>query len=137
MIEVLIGDDKAYFEKKYIILDPSALESAIDIKKINEEGFREEDAKLDNFSFHHEDDDIEEVETDIVDDLDDIEIIDDIQSKGSDLEMLQIKLQKSLQELEDIRSDMNKTFTSTDTIQSTIVSIRGMLDALRKDQFSN
>jgi DNA repair exonuclease SbcCD ATPase subunit len=52
----------------------------------------------------------------------------------SDLEMLSAKLKKSLAELEDIKAGMNNTFTSTDTISSTIQNLRGMLDALKKDQ---
>jgi hypothetical protein len=39
-----------------------------------------------------------------------------------------------LEELEDIRSEMKNTFTSTDTISTTITSLKGMLDALKKDQ---
>lgn len=53
---------------------------------------------------------------------------------ASDLEILRSKLKKSLAELEEIRSEMKSSFTSSDTISSTIQSIRGMLDALKKDQ---
>ena len=51
----------------------------------------------------------------------------------SDLEILSAKLKKSIQDLEDVRSEMKNTFTSTDTIQSTITSLKGMIDALQKD----
>jgi hypothetical protein len=39
-----------------------------------------------------------------------------------------------MQELEGIRGEMKNTFTSTDTISNTITSLRGMLDALKRDQ---
>jgi hypothetical protein len=58
-------------------------------------------------------------------------------SNPNEHEVLRAKLQKSLADLEDIRSEMKTSFTSTDTITSTINAINGMLDALKKDQMGN
>jgi hypothetical protein len=55
---------------------------------------------------------------------------------SSDLEMLRAKLKKSLAELEELKGDMQNTFTSSDTLSMTIQSLRGMLDALKKDQMN-
>jgi hypothetical protein len=55
------------------------------------------------------------------------------ESSPTNIEVLRAKLKKSLQELEEIKGEMKNTFTSTDTISSTITSIKGMLDALKKD----
>jgi hypothetical protein len=71
----------------------------------------------------------EETEDDIKISIDDL----DRDHKESQ-EDLQAKLTKSLVDLENIRADMSNSFTSTDTISSTIMSIKGMLDAMRKDQ---
>lgn len=54
-------------------------------------------------------------------------------SPNADLEILQAKLQKSMEELEAIKAQMGNTFTSTDTINSTITALRGMIDAMKKD----
>ena len=93
-----------------------------------------------------EDDDDEDDEDDDDDDEDDsIKIsVSDLNDEPESMfknepaqedgEILRAKLNKSLEELEDIRSGMQNTFTSTDTISTTITSLKGMLDALKKDQ---
>ena len=163
MVEVKIGDDVVFIEKKYIDLDSSAMEKP-DLEtsvKPKVELLDEEDDE-DNFSLdlpQDIEDDEEEVDT-ILDEPtageeegvlasdDDITIgdlgLDDITSIGaegeekeqSDPEVLRAKLLKSLKELEEIKSNMSSTFTSTDTISSTIQSVRGMIDALKKDQMN-
>jgi hypothetical protein len=81
----------------------------------------------------------------IVDDLDDeddditIDNLGDLEeplTPPTDIELIRAKLKKSLAELEDARADMSNTFTSTSTISTTIQSLRGMLDALKKDQMN-
>jgi len=57
-----------------------------------------------------------------------------VDNPTSDMDVLSAKLNKSLGELEEIKSSMNNTFTSTDTISTTIQSLKGMLDAIKKDQ---
>lgn len=57
--------------------------------------------------------------------------IDDINNSPEDL---QDKLATTLKDLNDIKKQMKNTFTSTDTVTSVITSIKGMIDAIRKDQ---
>ena len=52
------------------------------------------------------------------------------------IEDLQAKLSKALEDLEQIKNDMKDTFTSNETISTTINSLRGLNDALKKDNLS-
>ncbi len=161
MIEIKIGDDLIFIEKKYIKLGSAALEKPEELKvqRLEEDDDDDDDEKfsLDTMT----DDIVDDIVDNIIgddddehhDDDDDDDDDDEAQSKGefevpaeleeipvkepgSDLEVLRAKLKKSLEELEDIRSDMSASFTSTSTISTTIQSIKGMLDALKKDQMS-
>jgi hypothetical protein len=49
------------------------------------------------------------------------------------IEDLQAKLSKALEDLEQIKNDMKDTFTSNETISTTINSLRGLNDALKRD----
>lgn len=163
MVEVKIGDDVVFIEKKYIDLDSSAMENP-DTEETKPKGdlLLDDEDEDENFSLDLAsdiEDDIEDEIDSILDEPiegegedgvlaseDDITIgdlgLDDITSIGAegqekeqnDPEVLRAKLLKSLKELEDIKSNMTSTFTSTDTITSTIQSLRGMIDALKKDQ---
>jgi hypothetical protein len=53
--------------------------------------------------------------------------------KKPTVEELQAKLAKALEDLEAIKNDMKDTFTSNETIQTTITSLRGFTEALKKD----
>ena len=162
MVEVKIGDDVVFIEKKYIILDSSAMEkpdSEISTEPKVELLDEEDDEETFSLDLPQDiEDEEDEEETDSPDEPsgedgkellasdDDITIgdlgLDDVTSIGAegvekeqnDPEVLRAKLLKSLRELEDIKANMTNTFTSTDTISSTIQSIRGMIDALKKDQ---
>lgn len=63
-------------------------------------------------------------------------VIEEPATSANEPEILRAKLQKSLADLEDIRSEMKTSFTSTDTISTTINAVKGMLDALKKDQMA-
>jgi hypothetical protein len=176
LIEVKIGDDLIFVEKKFIKLGEAALEKPAETKPDSKTEMLDEDEDDDDDDDNedHDDDDDDEDEDfnfDMEDDLvfnDEEEEKEDSQEKmhdehdeikqsiedlnqevgyltnalaagtkpQADLEMLSAKLKKSLSELESIKADMSNTFTSTDTISSTIQSLRGMLDALRKDQMN-
>ena len=145
MIEVKVGDDVVFLAKKLITLKSSALknpESETPVQMIDED----DDEMTDMFSMDM-DDDIEDNEEEPTEE-EEIEHALDGLSKGvfpslgdlyienptSDMEVLSAKLNKSLGELEEIKSSMSNTFTSTDTISTTIQSLKGMLDAIKKDQ---
>jgi len=64
-----------------------------------------------------------------------VEIVSKKEKKPS-IEELQSKLAKALQDLESIRDDMKDTFTSNETISTTISSLRGLTDAMKKDSHS-
>ena len=145
MIEVKVGDDVVFLAKKLITLKSSALknpESETPVQMIDED----DDEMTDMFSMDMEDD-IEDNEEESTEE-EEIEHALDGLSKGvfpslgdlyienptSDMEVLSAKLNKSLGELEEIKSSMSNTFTSTDTISTTIQSLKGMLDAIKKDQ---
>ncbi len=179
MIEIKIGDDLIFVEKKYIKLGSAALEKPEELKvqRLEEDDDDDDDDDDDEkFSLdtmtddivddivdniigddddeHHEDDDDDDEHHEDDDEHhEDDDDDDEAQSKGefevpaeleeipvkepgSDLEVLRAKLKKSLEELEDIRSDMSASFTSTSTISTTIQSLKGMLDALKKDQMN-
>ena len=106
--------------------DIELLNLDVDGDIVNKEEDDEEEISISDL----DDDDKEE------DDDDDDKEDDDKEdtNEPEDVEKLSAKLKKSLGELEDIRSEMNNTFTSTDTISGTITSLKGMLDALKKDQ---
>lgn len=144
MIEVKIGDDIIFLAKKMITLKSSALknpETKDPIQMLDED---EDDESM--FSMDMEDDiNDEEEESPEEQELD--QAIDSlakgvfpslgdiyIENPTSDIDVLSAKLNKSLGELEEIKSSMNNTFTSTDTISTTIQSLKGMLDAIKKDQ---
>ena len=117
-MEVKIGDDVIFIEKKFVKLGAAALEKPEEVQpdkveKLEEEGFATQDDRDITASIEEP---IEPVKP------------------SSDLEMLRAKLKKSLAELEEIRSSMSTSYTSTNTISGTITSLRGMLDALKKDQ---
>jgi hypothetical protein len=133
LIEVKVGDDLIFIEKKFIKLGSSALEPSTEAPESAPKSKSPKEEMLDE--------DEEEISVADLDDEDDDEEEDDDDNESStgvptDLETLRAKLKKSLTELEDIKSDMSTTFTSTDTISSTIQSLRGMIDALRKDQMN-
>lgn len=188
MIEVKVGDDLIYVEKKFVnpgneamqkVEEPAPAKTLEDEEisfDVEDDEDREDDGE-EEFSYDLEDlddeaadddddeddeeDDEEEIlsfdsEDDVEDGEDDGEEFsydvdsdeetsddDDIQmdvvvepepvAQPTKVEILRSRLKKSMQELEDIRSQMKSTFTSTDTISSTITSLRGMLDALQKD----
>jgi hypothetical protein len=146
MIEVKIGDDIIFLAKKLLTLKSSALknpETEDSIKMLDED----EDDIASMFNMDMEDDVNDEEEEESPEE-DEIEQALDGLSKGvfpslgdiyvdnptSDMDVLSAKLNKSLGELEEIKSSMNNTFTSTDTISTTIQSLKGMLDAIKKDQ---
>jgi len=146
MVEVKVGDDVIFLAKKLITLKSSALknpESEAPVQMIDED----EDEMADMFSMDMEDD-IEDEEEEESTEEEEIEHALDGLSKGvfpslgdiyienptSDMDVLSAKLNKSLGELEEIKSTMGNTFTSTDTISTTIQSLKGMLDAIKKDQ---
>ena len=185
LIEVKIGDDIIFVEKKFISLKPDALASGVEedfnvpavnsvsgvanVKESDDDDDDDEDYDDDDEEFIISLDDLD----DIVDDTDDDDEEDDepvdlinidtelnnddeddtkisisdlndipaptgeapteTERSENDLDTLQAKLRKSLEELEDVRAEMKNTFTSTDTISGTITSIKGMLDALKKD----
>jgi len=146
MIEVKIGDDVVFLAKKLITLKSSALknpESEDTVQILDED----DDEMADMFSMDMEDDinddDVEESpeEEEIEQALDGLSkgvfpSLGDIyvETPTSDMDVLSAKLNKSLGELEEIKSSMGNTFTSTDTISTTIQSLKGMLDAIKKDQ---
>lgn len=203
LIEVKIGDDVVFIEKKFIALEDAPFkdsdddenveigtkenteediedspeekeieidlesddddENDIDIEVDDEKDEPEPDieAELDNELESKSDDEQSSEDETIVDEptADDVKnsdlIIDDelekepvsddvaitveepsVKSPENELEILRAKLQKSLSELEEIQSAMTKTFTSTDTIASTITSIKGMLDAMKNDHMN-
>jgi hypothetical protein len=144
LIEVKIGDDIIFLAKKMITLKSSALknpETKDPIQMLDED---EDDESM--FSMDMEDDIVddeeespEEEEIDqalaglskaVFPSLGDIYV----ENPASDMDVLSAKLNKSLGELEEIKSSMGNTFTSTDTISTTIQSLKGMLDAIKKDQ---
>jgi hypothetical protein len=144
MIEVKIEDDIIFLAKKEITLKSSALQKpeAEDSVQLLDE---DEDDIADMFNMDIADDIEDEEESP---EEEEIEHALDGLSKGefpslgdiyvenptNDTDVLSAKLSKSLAELEEIRSSMNNTFTSTDTISTTIQSLKGMLDAIKKDQ---
>jgi hypothetical protein len=176
LIEVKIGDDIIFVEKKFINLENEALSpvtttseeftvpettsfsGVANVKEEEEEEFTislddlddilgrddddededdedEDDDDDDDDEDDDEDDDDEDDDAISISDLDDKpESIFNTEPRDEDGEVLKAKLSKSLEELEDIRSEMKNTFTSTDTISTTITSLKGMLDALKKDQ---
>jgi hypothetical protein len=169
MLEVKIGDDLIFLEKKFVKILTDEIDPAITdkVEAIEEDdddeddddfnldlGDLKDDDEEDTFSF-----DMEDVEDDDDDDDDDSEeIVAQVEepieepietptppaeepvepqqpmNKDNEMTVLQAKLKKSLAELEDLRNDMRNTFTSSDTLGNTITSLRGMLDALKKDQ---
>lgn len=138
LIEVKIGEDTLFIEKKYIVLDDDVLQ-----KDTSEDFTLPELTSVSGVANVKEEDEILQ--------LDDIKLVDKRPStkpednlgiyneepKMNDLEVLRAKIKKATADLEDIRSDMKSTFTSTDTISSTITSLKGMIDALKKDQTAN
>jgi hypothetical protein len=185
MIEVKVGDDLIYVEKKFVNPGDEAMQKAetrvtsetSEDEEISFDAEDDDDSEDDDeeFSYDLEDlEDSEDGEDDKEDEDDEEEILsfdseddeddseddeeefsydvdsDDETSDDDDIQMdvmvepepvaqptkvdiMRSRLKKSMQELEDIRSQMKSTFTSTDTISSTITSLRGMLDALQKD----
>lgn len=172
MLEVKIGDDLIFLEKKFVKILTDEIDPAITnkVEAIEEDDDDEDDDDFnldlgdlkgddeeDTFSF-----DMEDVEDDDEDDDDDDDDSEEIvaqveepieepietpappaeepvepqqpMNKDNEMTVLQAKLKKSLAELEDLRNDMRNTFTSSDTLGNTITSLRGMLDALKKDQ---
>jgi len=158
MIEVKIGDDIVFIEKKFVKLKEESLEPVVKntdeeftvpaVNSISGVANVKEDDEDDEFTFSLDDldftkkvDDDDEGE----DDDGDKEIVNikvgteepsyyNSEPEPTDLEVLSSKLKKSMKELEDIRAEMKNTFTSTDTISNTITSLKGMVDALKKDQ---
>lgn len=144
MIEVKVGDDIVFIEKKYITPKSDAMDTPGEPKV---QLLDEEDDDL--FDLDIEDNLVDEPETPAEEEEDDETEIEGmskhdfptlgdmyIENPSNDLEVLRAKLQKSLEELEEIKADMATTFTSTDTISTTIQSVKGMLDALKKDNDS-
>lgn len=145
MVEVKVGDDVIFLAKKLITLKSSALENpeTVDSTQMIDE---DEDEMASLFSMDMEDDLVDDEEESPEEE--EIEHALDGLSKGvfpslgdvyvetptSDMDVLSAKLNKSLGELEEIKSSMGNTFTSTDTISTTIQSLKGMLDAIKKDQ---
>lgn len=115
-IEAKVGDEAVFVAKKFINLNKEALEKEVISNKAPE-------------TISDEDD---EIDTDVDTDIDTTAIcpmpIDLVQNK------LKAKLQKSLDELEDIRNEMKTSFTSSNTISGAIQSLKGMIDALQRDQ---
>lgn len=179
LVEVKVGEDLIFIEKKFVKLGSSALEPSVekseepakqpsdpmlldeDDEEITitddddddeHEGLSDDDMEDyvgDDDQDENEDDDEDEEITTVEEPEEEVTTVEEPEtpasepeqapapaSPTSDLEVLRAKLKKSLVELEDIRSDMKTTFTSTDTISTTIQSLRGMIDALRKDQMS-
>ena len=151
LIETKIGDDLVFIEKKFLTLKKEALQNASEdftvpettsisgVGNVKEEDEDDEitislndllDSDDDN---NDEDKDDDNVEISI-EDLDDEDA--EPESKAEELEVLQAKLRKTLDELEDVKAEMKNTFTSTETISNTITSLKGMLDAMRKDQMN-
>ena len=162
-VEVKIGDDVVFIAKKYLSLKPEALASSLEedgllpkehsisgVANVREDDEEAEfSISLDDLEDVLDDDDDDDDDDEIdYDDLLDLKFDDEEDEDGdqedksmyvnepelTDPEVLRAKLKKSLEELESIKSEMNKTFTTTDTISSTITSVRGMIDALKKDQ---
>jgi hypothetical protein len=161
MIEVKIGDDMIFVEKKFVKILTDEIDPAITDKKvesIDEDDDDDDSLNLDFGDLEDDDDDTFSFDMDDVDIEDDDDDDDDEEpvavpseepaaapseeptvepqpmNKDNEMVVLQAKLKKSLAELEDLRSDMKNTFTSSDTLGNTITSLRGMLDALKKDQ---
>ena len=127
-IEVKKEDTVFYIHKKNISLKKDALKQPDEIHSVDDS----------TFSFHV-DDELDEIqaESSVLDDLDITDYETEKQpNQISDLEMLQIKLKKTLLELEDIKSDMKNSFTSSDTVENTVRSIQGIVNALDKDKFA-
>lgn len=146
MIEVKIGDDIIFLAKKEITLKSSALQKP---ETENPMQLLDEDEDDIESMFNMDmDDDIVDDEEEVPGEEEEIDQALDGLTKGefpslgdiyienptSDMDVLSAKLNKSLGELEDIKSSMSNTFTSTDTISTTIQSLKGMLDAIKKDQ---
>ncbi len=136
LIEVKLGDDIIFIEKKFIKLGNSVLDKATD-KMIGEEEFSFD--LEDDVNYEEENGDDKEVKIEDLDSLDTEEItieapeVPEAPEEVTDLDKLRAKMKKSVEELESLRSEMKSTFTSTDTISLTIQNLRGMLDALKKD----
>lgn len=154
-IEVKIGDDIIFIEKKFIIPAKSTIKQSV-IKPVPEENKNvqenEEEVIVDDdfFDDDPDDDPNDDPDDDFDDELDgDMKIIknDEFDSNDkkdkesifkseedpSENNVMISKLKKTLSELEDLRNDVKKTFTSSDTLDSIINSTRGMLDAILKD----
>ena len=109
-IEVKIDDDVVLIEKKYIIIE--------DILS-KETPVEEQPAPEKEVSIGEPENTTPEETT--------------VESPNSH-EIFQAKLRKALTELEDLKKDMTKTYTSTETISNNITSLKGVLDAMKKDQ---
>jgi hypothetical protein len=66
---------------------------------------------------------------DITPDDEEIKIIEP--EKPADLEILNSNLQKTLEELNDIRNQMQRTFSSSSAISSTIQNLKGVIDQMQ------
>jgi hypothetical protein len=157
MIEVKMGDDLIFVEKKFVKITTDEIEPAITdkVQEIDEDDDDDDDYEFDldlddlkddddddTFSFDMEEEPSEEPEEPSAVEPEEIEtIVAEPQqlntgSKDTEMIILQAKLKKSLAELEDLRNDMHNTFTSSDTLSNTITSLKGMLDAMKKDQMN-
>ena len=148
MVEVRIGEDLVFIEKRYItienVLDKAQDSSGPQTKPLEED--EEENnpsgcldhvlyklSKLSSEDKEKKDDNAPKIENG--DEVDPIISIEDLNKEHDESqEQLAARLSKTLSDLQDIKKDMSNTFTSTDTISSTIVSVKGMIDAIMKDQ---
>ena len=163
-MEVRIGDEHVFIEKKFIIVDSILSKDEPTEKTVGTVPLMDEEEELINDDDEDDEDDEDAIKTSLADlDFDDEEGVStdenpeqepepepepeptpepeteislsdlDKQDKESK-ESLQAKLKKSLEDLKAIKDEMKNTFTSTETISSTITSVKGIIDALKKDQ---
>lgn len=130
MLEVKSGDDIIFVKKKYVKLKSDTLEP-VNSPEMDEDFTLKVPTSISGVgNVKEEEEETEDSEVIITP----ADTVTPQTEKPTDLEVLRSKLRKSLEELEEVRQDMSATFTSTDTISNTITSLKGMLDALKKDQ---
>jgi len=142
LIEVKCAGETYFIEKKHLKVSTSESDDSMTIdfdaappKKDGddkkEEPKKEEPKKEDSEEAPEKKEDSEEKPEKKEDSEEDSK-----KEKKPSIEELQSKLAKALQDLESIRDDMKDTFTSNETISTTISSLRGLTDAMKKDSHS-
>ena len=138
LIEVKCEDETYFIEKKFLKVSTTEGDDSMTID-FDAEAPSDEEKKDDS----EEKPESEEKKDDSEEKSDDEDKKDDKEGSSDDsdkedkpenkLEILQSKLAKALKDLEEIKADMNDSFTSNETISMSITSLKGLTDALKKD----